>query len=78
MVNNNFQERELSHKCSTLELVGLLLLLLLLSTKNLTSRELEARKSFAFLFDQKLESITTHDLMKPKKFDSWNLWVDLT
>ena len=38
------------HKCSTLAFVRLLLLLqLLLSTKNLTSRELKVRELFAFL-----------------------------
>ena len=58
----------------------LLLLQLLLSTKNLTSsRGLKARNSLHFCLLKKifaLESIAAHDLRK--KFNFWNLWVDLT
>ena len=50
MVKNNFQEKELSHKCSTLAVVKTFLLLL--SINDLTSGELKARNS-AFLFDEK-------------------------
>ena len=61
----------------------LLLLQLLLSTKNLTSsRGLKARNSLHFCLTKKnffaLESIAAHDLIQHKKFNSWNLWVDLT
>ena len=50
MVKNNFQEKELSHKCSTLAVVKTFLLLL--SINDFTSGELKARNS-AFLFDGK-------------------------
>ena len=56
------------------------LLQLLLSTNNLISGELKARNSWISVWPTifTFESIATHDLILYKKFNFWNLWVDLT
>ena len=68
-VKSNFQEKEQSHKCSTLEFARLFAAAAatVLYIKNLTSGELKARSSLHFCFDPKnffkFESIAMHDII---------------
>ena len=50
-VKNNFQEKETSHKCSTL-VIDRLFVAAAATIKNLTSGQLKTRSSYSFLFDQ--------------------------
>ena len=77
-INNNFQEKELSHKCSTLVFVRLFVAATATVYQEPHFWTTESQE--LFVFDQKkfaFESIATHDLPS-KIFNFWNLWVDLT